>query len=73
MLTPLEYEGHAGLADNLIRAIDEDRTVDLPLAKDDLFYTRESVQARMPHFYKKTGFWAKFAKDEIVLASSSMK
>ncbi|MDY5204218.1 MAG: hypothetical protein SPH66_09685 [Gemmiger sp.] len=73
MLTPLEYEGHAGLADDLIRAIDEDRTVDLPLAKDDLFYTRESVQARMPHFYKKTGFWAKFAKDEIVLASSSMK
>ena len=73
MLTPLEYEGHAGLADNLIRAIDEDRTVDLPLAKDDLFYTRESVQARMPHFYKKTGFLAKFAKDEIVLASSNMK
>lgn len=100
MLTPLEYEGHAGLADDLIRAIDEDRpvlidgeagratmelimavyksaaedrTVDLPLAKDDLFYTREGVQARMPHFYKKTGFWAKFAKDEIVLAGSSMK
>lgn len=73
MLTPLEYEGHAGLADDLIRAIDEDRTVDLPLAKDDLFYTREGVQARMPHFYKKTGFLAKFAKDEIVLASSSMK
>lgn len=73
MLTPLEYEGHAGLADDLIRAIDEDRTVDLPLAKDDFFYTREGVQARMPHFYKKTGFWAKFAKDEIVLAGSSMK
>ncbi|MCI6141852.1 MAG: Gfo/Idh/MocA family oxidoreductase [Subdoligranulum variabile] len=100
MLTPLEYEGHAGLADDLIRAIDEDRpvlidgeagratmelimavyksaaegrTVDLPLAKDDFFYTREGVQARMPHFYKKTGFWAKFAKDEIVLAGSNMK
>ena len=73
MLTPLEYEGHAGLADDLIRAIDEDRTVDLPLAKDDLFYTREGVQARMPHFYKKTGFLAKFAKDEIVLAGSNMK
>lgn len=73
MLTPLEYEGHAGLADDLIRAIDEDRTVDLPLAKDDPLYTREGVQARMPHFYKKTGFLAKFAKDEIVLASSSMK
>ena len=33
----------------------------------------EGVQARMPHFYKKTGFLAKFAKDEIVLASSNMK
>lgn len=73
MLTPLEYEDHAGLAYDLIRAIDEDRTVDLPLAKDDFFYTREGVQARMPHFYKKTGFWAKFAKDEIVLAGSNMK
>ena len=51
----------------------EGRTVDLPLAKDDPFYTREGVQAKMPHFYKKTGFLAKFAKDEIVLASSNMK
>ena len=96
----LEYEGHAGLADDLVRAIDENRpvlidgeagratmelimaiyksaseghTVDLPLAKDDPFYTREGVQAKMPHFYKKTGFLAKFEKDEIVLASSNMK
>ena len=99
-IPPLEYEGHAGLANDLVCAIDEDRpvlidgeagratmelimaiyksaaeghTVDLPLAKDDPFYTREGVQAKMPHFYKKTGFLAKFEKDEIVLASSNMK
>ena len=51
----------------------EGRTVDLPLAKDDPFYIREGVQTRMPHFYKKTGFLAEFAKDEIVLASVNMK
>lgn len=96
----LPYEGHAGLADDLIRSIDEGtpllidgkagratmelimaiyksaaegHAVQLPLAPDDPFYTREGVQERMPHFYQKTGFLAKFEKDDIVLASSNMK
>lgn len=71
-------DGQAGRATmELIMAIyksaAEGRTVDLPLAKDDPFYTRAGVQTRMPHFYKKIGFLAKFAKDEIVLASANMK
>ena len=75
---PVLIDGEAGRATmELIMAVyksaAEGRTVDLPLAKDDPFYTREGAQARMPHFYKKTGFLAKFAKDEIVLASSNMK
>ena len=60
-------DGQAGRATmELIMAIyksaAEGRTVDLPLAKDDPFYTREGVQTRMPHFYKKTGFLAKLPR-----------
>lgn len=99
-IPPLAYEGHAGLADNLIRAIDEGEpllidgqagrntmelimaiyksaaehcAVQLPIAGDDPFYTREGVQSKMPHFYKKTGFLSKFENDTIVLASANMK
>ena len=99
-IPPLKYEGHAGLADNLLRAIDdgepllvdgqagrntmelimavyksasEHRAVTLPIAQDDAFYTREGVREKMPKFYEKTGFLAKFEHDNIVLASANMK
>ena len=29
-------------------------TVNLPLAKDDPFYTVEGIRAHVPHFYEKT-------------------
>ena len=45
----------------------------LPIAQDDAFYTREGVREKMPKFYEKTGFLAKFEHDNIVLASANMK
>ncbi|MBO5502380.1 MAG: hypothetical protein J6A48_10190 [Clostridia bacterium] len=30
------------------------QTIDLPLAKDDPFYTVEGIMANVPHFYEKT-------------------
>lgn len=30
------------------------KTVKLPLAKDDLFYTVAGIQANVPHFYEKS-------------------
>lgn len=50
----------------------EKKTVTLPIAPDDPFYTREGILTKMPHFYEKTVFLDHFEKDEIVLASSNM-
>lgn len=49
------------------------KPVALPLAKDDVFYTKEGLVANMPHFHEKTVFVEKFEKDDIVLASSNMR
>ena len=57
----------------IYKSASEKAAVRLPIEKTDAFYTREGVTTKMPHFYKKTGFLSRFAKDEIVLASSNMK
>jgi predicted dehydrogenase len=39
----------------IYKAGTEGRTVDLPLKKNDPFYTVEGIMGQVPHFYKKTG------------------
>ena len=48
------------------------QTVDLPLPKDDTFYTVEGIMANVPHFYEKTTSAADFS-GEITLGSSYKK
>ena len=48
------------------------RTVNLPLAKDDPFYTVEGIRASVPHFYEKTTSAADLS-GEITLGSSYTK
>lgn len=99
-IAPLDYEGHAGLADDLVRAVDEGtpvlvdgaagratielimaiyksasecRSIALPLAPTDPFYTREGVRSGMPHFYEKTGYAARLEGDISLLADSMTK
>jgi hypothetical protein len=38
----------------IYKAGTEGRTIDLPLEKDDPFYTVEGIMDKVPHFYKKT-------------------
>lgn len=47
-------------------------TVDLPLKKDDAFYTVEGIMANVPHFYEKTTSAAELT-GEITLGSSYQK
>lgn len=39
--------------------------VDLPLAKDDAFYTVKGIQANVPHFYEKSASVENFADENI--------
>ena len=48
------------------------RTVNLPMAKDDPFYTVEGIRASVPHFYEKTTSAADLSGD-ITLGSSYTK
>ncbi len=48
------------------------QTVDLPLPKDDTFYTVEGIMANVPHFYEKTTSAADLS-GEITLGSSYKK
>ena len=48
------------------------QTVELPLPKDDTFYTVEGIMANVPHFYEKTTSAADFS-GEITLGSSYKK
>lgn len=38
----------------IYKAGSEKRTIDLPISKDDLFYTIEGIMKRVPHFYEKS-------------------
>ena len=38
----------------IYKAGSEQRAIDLPIQKDDPFYTVKGIMERVPHFYKKT-------------------
>jgi len=80
MLTALETDGPVPITGEegrrtieLITAIYESgslrRSVTLPLAKDDPFYTVEGIRAHVPHFYEKTASVEDF-EGEIVVGGS---
>ena len=45
----------------------EERTVTLPLAKDDPFYTTEGIMKNVRHFYEKTSSVENFTDDKITV------
>ncbi|TVY11375.1 Gfo/Idh/MocA family protein [Paenibacillus cremeus] len=49
------------------------KSVSLPLTKDNLFYSRDSLLANAPHFYEKTSSVVSFSKNEITLGSEYKK
>lgn len=51
----------------------EERTVTLPLAKDDPFYTAEGIQKNVKHFYEKTTSAENLADVGITLGMSEKK
>jgi len=69
---PLAITGSEGRAAmELIMAIYksslERRPVTLPIAKDDVFYSRESMTRAMPRFYQKTRSVENFSSSDITL------
>lgn len=49
------------------------KSVSLPLTKDSLFYSRDSLLANAPHFYEKTSSVVSFSKNDITLGSDYKK
>jgi predicted dehydrogenase len=45
----------------IFKAGSEGKTIDLPIKKDDPFYTVKGIMANVPHFYQKTGSVQDFA------------
>lgn len=71
-------DGHEGRKTlELITAIYEasatGKSVSLPLTKDSLFYSRDSLLANAPHFYEKTSSVVSFSKNDITLGSNYKK
>lgn len=71
-------DGHQGRRTlELITAIYEaaatGMSVNLPLTKDNLFYSRDSLLANAPHFYEKTSSVVSFENNDITLGSEYRK
>ncbi|BFT74448.1 Gfo/Idh/MocA family protein [Paenibacillus sp. P36] len=49
------------------------KSVSLPLTKDSVFYSRDSLLANAPHFYEKTSSVVSFSKNDITLGSDYKK
>ena len=47
----------------IYKAGTEGRTIDLPIKKDDPFYTVKGIMSKVPHFFKKTASVKEFAGD----------
>ena len=45
------------------------KTVDLPIAKDDIYYTSEGLQKNAPHFYEKSASVENFGDSAITVGS----
>jgi predicted dehydrogenase len=49
------------LITSIYKAGTEGRTIDLPIKKDDPFYTVEGIMSKVPHFYKKSASVKEFS------------